>query len=322
MVIVTRVRRLGELEFLVGAGQDSHRDIERARASTQPELRAAEGSIVSAVTREHGFTRVDREPRPSAWVDCLDKLHSEPFYREYKERVRAILCPRPTGTYLELGSGVGTDAMALEAKVIGVDRSLTMSRESLSRGLSMSVVADADALPLPTGLVDGCWSDRTFQHLARPQQALEELIRVMKAGATIVVVDPDYGTQAIEFPDQVLARKVLDFRSRCALRNGTLAHQMKERFVEAGLEDVVVEERTLLVRDPASIDNVMGLRSWARAALAQGLMSDAEVQRWEALYDELVAEGRFFWSVSFFITSGRKPLARPSDATGAVASHT
>ena len=133
--------------------------------------------IGTVQTRHHGFTRVDEDVRPTAWVECLDKLHSEPFYREYKARVRAILSPRPTGLYLEVGAGVGTDAMAIGAEVIGIDRSLTMCRESRARGLEMSVVADAEALPLPSGLVDGCWSDRTFQHLADPRRAFGELIR-------------------------------------------------------------------------------------------------------------------------------------------------
>jgi hypothetical protein len=66
----------------------------------------------------------------------------------------------------------------------------------------------------------------------------------------------------------------------------------------------------LIVRDPASVANVMGLRSWARTASVRGMMSDAEVHRWETLYDKVVAEGSFLWSVSFFITSGRKRAAQ------------
>jgi len=256
---------------------------------------------------EHGFTRVDREARPADWVECLDKLHGEPFYRAYKERVREILAPRPAGLYLEVGAGVGTDASALGAKVIGIDRSSTMCREARARGQRLSVVADAEALPLPSGLVDGCWSDRTFQHLARPRRALHELVRVMKPGATIVLVDPDYGTQAMVLPDQPIAQKVFDFRARHALRNGTLAHQMGRCFVEANLHDVSVEERTLIVRDPTAVDNVMGLRSWARAAQKGGSINEVEAQRFETSYDEVVARGSFRWSVSFFITSGRKP---------------
>jgi SAM-dependent methyltransferase len=262
------------------------------------------------VTRHHGFTGVDEEPMPAAWAACLDKLHAEPFYRDYKARVRAILAPQTTGLYLDVGAGVGTDALRLKAKVIAVDKSLTMCRESRARGQMMTVAGDAEALPLLSGLVDGCWSDRTFQHLANPRRALEELTRVMKAGATIVVVDPDYGTQAIHFPDERLASQVLSFRAQHALRHGTLAHDMGKMFVEAGLEDVGVEEKRLIVRDPASVDNVMGLRSWARTARERGVMNEDDVDRWETMYDQVVAEGTFCWSVSFFITRGRKPILR------------
>ncbi len=257
----------------------------------------------------HGFTRVDEDVHPAAWVACLDKLHAEPFYREYKARIRALLEPQPTGLYLEVGAGVGTDAMALGARVLGVDRSSTMCREARARGLVTSVVADAEALPFPPGLVDGCWSDRTFQHLAHPQRALEELVRVMKAGATLVVADPDYGTQRMEFPDPALASKVLEFRASHALRHGTLAHEMGDHFAGVGLADVSVEERTLVVRDPRSVDNVMGLRSWARTAAARGRLTEIEADRWETAFDAVVAAGRFCWSVTFFLTSGRKPGA-------------
>ncbi|HEV8368815.1 MAG TPA: hypothetical protein VGQ39_12755 [Pyrinomonadaceae bacterium] len=78
-------------------------------------------------TWQHGFARVDEEARPAAWVEVLDQLHREPFYRDYKARVRAILAARPTGIYLEVGAGVGTDAMMLGARVIAVDKSLTMA---------------------------------------------------------------------------------------------------------------------------------------------------------------------------------------------------
>ena len=77
--------------------------------------------------------------------------------------------------------------------------------------------------------------------------------------------------------------------------------------VSAGLHCVSVEEKRLSVNDPLSLDNVLGLRSWARTASERGIMSDDEAGRWERLYDQVVAEGKFLWSVSFFITSGRKP---------------
>jgi len=91
---------------------------------------------------------------------------------------------------------------------------------------------------------------------------------------------------------------------------------MAGRFVEAGLERVSVETRPLIVRDPVSVDNVMGLRSWARAASVQDFMADDGMKRWETLYDEVVAQRTFRWSVTCFITSGRKPGVRRGDAAG------
>ncbi len=46
------------------------------------------------------------------------------------------------------------------------------------------------------------------------------------------------------------------------------------------------------------------------------MMNHAEVERWESLYDQVVAEGKFLWSVSFFITSGRKPGVRRRRLSG------
>jgi SAM-dependent methyltransferase len=256
---------------------------------------------------DHGFTRVDESSRPAALVECLDTLHTHPFYRQYKARVREILRPLRAGLYLEVGAGVGTDAMIPGVNVIALDKSLTMCREARARGQRMVIAAEAEALPLPSNTVDGCWADRTFQHLDAPVVALRELTRVMKPEATIVVVDPDYGTQAMDFPDRRLADQVLSFRADSMLRNGTLAHQMPEWFVDVGLECERAEEHRLVVRDPASLDGVLGLRSWARTAAERGTMTYDEATRWEALYDQVVAEGRFSWSVSFFVTAGRKP---------------
>ena len=42
-------------------------------------------------------------------------MHREPFYRDYQDRIRAILAPRTAGLYLEVGAGVVADSMGLVA---------------------------------------------------------------------------------------------------------------------------------------------------------------------------------------------------------------
>src|ERR1700693_4934623 len=127
------------------------------------------------------------------------------------------------------------------------------------------------------------------------------MMRVTRLAGRIVVVDPDYDTQVMEFPDQELARRVLRFRADHGLRHGTRAHRMPAMFREAGLESVSGEPMTLMVRDPTAVDNVMGLRTWARSARSAGLLEAGDVTRWEELYDAAGAGGRFLYAGTLFI---------------------
>jgi len=258
------------------------------------------------MTIKHAFEAIDSAVDPESWVGVLDQLHEHPFYRGYKARLREILEPRCDGRYLEVGAGQGADSLGLGAWVVGLDKALTMCRAMRARKVR-AVAGLAEELPLESDYFDACWADRTFQHLARPKRALEELVRVTKPGGCIVVVDPDYGTQTLEFPDQDLARRVLDYRADHMLRNGRMARHAAAMFVRAGLRSVEVEPRTLMVRDPESLQRVLGLRSWPRSASRAGFFTLEEVDRWEALYDEVARTGAFCWSITFFTSWGLKP---------------
>jgi ubiquinone/menaquinone biosynthesis C-methylase UbiE len=254
---------------------------------------------------------VDRQANPQAWVQCLDTLHQEPFYQTYKARVRILLAPKPNQHFLELGGGTGADARTLlqmtAARVVMLDVSKTMIREARQRGLPNVLVGDGICLPFASASFDGCWADRTFQHLPQPMATLQELVRVLRPGGRIVVVDPDYDTQVVSVTDQALARRIRHYRADTNLQNGTLAHQMLRLFIAAGLRDVQVEAMTLVIQDPTAVDNVMGLRTWAASAHRRGALPEEDVVRWEQATDEAIAQGYFLYAVTFFLTSGVKP---------------
>jgi SAM-dependent methyltransferase len=259
----------------------------------------------------HPFESVDTQEEPEAFIRALDLISRDPFYISYKNRITELLCVRPEGVYLDVGAGTGDDARRLietsGAAVVAVDFSRRMAAEAARRGLRSSVTADAVSLPFADGACDGCWSDRTFQHLADPDRALREIIRVTRSSGRILIVDPDYDTQVMEFPDQDLARRVLRFRAEQGLRNGSLARHMPAVFAAHGLTGISVETRTLIVHDPTALDNVFGLRSWGASARAAGYLANGDVIRWETGFDETVAAGQFMWSVTFFLTAGVKP---------------
>ena len=64
---------------------------------------------------------------------------------------------------------------------------------------------------------------------------------------------------------------------------------------------------TVVFRDPRALDNAMGLRDWATFAHKCGLIEAHEVKAWERALDEAIAERRFLYSFTLFITAGHKP---------------
>ena len=262
------------------------------------------------VRKGHAFEDVDAQPDASSWVEVLDRVRLEPQYEAYKRRVAELLCPQPGQRYLEVGTGNGSDALAVaerfDVSVVGVDVSETMVAEARRRGLTEALVADAHELPFEDESFAGAWSDRTFQHLTTPATALRELVRVTSKRGAIVVADPDYDTQVVSVRDQELAHRVLRFRADQLLRNGTLAHQMPRLFAEAGLSNVRVEALPVVLRDPTALDNVMGLRDWASVAHERGVLGAEEAERWEQEIGDAVDGGYFLYAFTVFITAGAR----------------
>ncbi|MEU6378789.1 methyltransferase domain-containing protein [Streptomyces sp. NPDC046909] len=267
----------------------------------------------------HGFTSVDTQPRPGDWVQVLDRVGAEPFYAAYKQRLEELLRPVEGARLLEVGAGTGDAALALRsrwrAEVVAVDSSLTMIEQARARGLAHAVVADGHQLPFRTDYFDGVWADRVLQHVADPDRVLDELLRVLRPGGRIALADPDYDTQVLDIDDQDLARRVLRFRADVLLRNGTLAHHHAGLLAARGLDDITVEARTLIVRDPSAVDNVMGLRTWAHTAATHDHLTPEEANRFVSRFDEAVGAGRFTYAVTFFLTAGTKSSARRTGTT-------
>jgi len=236
-----------------------------------------------------------------------------PFVQAYRQRTLELLEVAPSARpaqeatnrarLLDVGCGTGEDTRALPGRGVGLDASAVMIGEAAGRGGAF-VRGDAHALPFPDGTFEGCRADRTFQHLADPERALAELVRVTRPGGRVVVVDPDQETIVVDGVDLAIVRRVKQFRCDAGLRHGDLAHRLPRLFRAAGLIDVAVEGSTLVLDDP---DDAFGFATWARAMHDRGLLEAPDVERFEADVRASAAAGDFLYAVTFFITSGRTP---------------
>lgn len=263
------------------------------------------------------WSALDRTADPSAFVGYLDLVSGLDAVQAYKRQTYELLDLHPGDRVLDVGCGAGDDARALAervapmGRVVGVDASAAMVDESRRRsdGLGLPVeyhAGDAHCLDFADGAFDGARADRVFQHLADPEQALAELIRVTKPGGRIVVADPDWGTLVVDAADRATTQAALTEVS-AAIRNPWMGRQLYGLFRRAGLADVAVAAGGAPITDYAQADQNFHLGEGLARARTNGLVTAEAAENWTRDLEEATAAERFFCSLTAFIATGRRP---------------
>ncbi|MGH2616112.1 MAG: methyltransferase domain-containing protein [Thermomicrobiales bacterium] len=263
-----------------------------------------------------GFSDVDRDSDPLALIHALDLRTGAPFHLDYKQRALALLGLHAGDQGLDIGCGTGEDVCQMAGLVCpggratGVDASETMIAEARRRhvGIELPVafhVGEAEALPFADASFDGCLAIRTFQHLANPQRALGEMIRVARPGGRLVVIDPDHDTAVIDASERSLMRRFLKFRAD-TIRNGGIAHHMPALFKERGLLEVSVIPMTEVRTGYAEVEAASHFEGGIRIAHDVGVLTDEEADRLVSGMRSAADAGRFLTAMTYFLTVGRK----------------
>jgi ubiquinone/menaquinone biosynthesis C-methylase UbiE len=265
---------------------------------------------------QSGFSDVDRDADPLALIHQLDLRSGAPFHIAYKQHAIGLLHLREGDRVLDIGCGTGDDVHLLAQRVgasgraIGIDVSEEMIAEARIRHAGSALpftflAGDAADLPFADACFDGCLAIRTFQHLVDPHGALAEMVRVVRPGGRLVVVDPDHDTAVIDVADRSLARKFLNFRAD-TIRNGGIAHQMSSLFKACGLLDVAVIPMTEVRTDYAEVEAASHYEGGIRIAHEMGVLTAGEAQTLVCTMREAADAGRFLSAMTYFLTVGRK----------------
>ena len=237
---------------------------------------------------------------------------------DFKRKSYARMNIQSGDSVLDVGCGPGSDTIHLAplvgtaGEVIGVDYDEDMVAQANQRALEAGLVAwvkheqgnAAASLPFPEARFDSSRSERLLQHLICPERALSEMARVTKPNGWVVVLDTDWATLSINSSLPEIERRIVQYSNENCLNNGYSGRRLAQLFRGQGLRDISIEVLAYQMTDYALGREVIVLDHRETEALAGGVITPDELNRWHMDLEQLHREESFFASFNLVLVAG------------------
>lgn len=272
---------------------------------------------------DKGFHRVDEQPDPSYLIRGMEQTAGFPAVVELRARERAHLAPRPGDALLDVGCGIGDVARSVAAavapngRVVGIDASESMLAVARQRAAADGLQAtfragDAMALDEPDESFDLCRSERVLQWLPDLTAAVGEMVRVLRPGGRLSLIDTDWRTFTVDLPDLELPLALSAALVREKGEPRTAGARLLNLCRDAGLVDLQAHAATHVWDrwDPdreAAPAGFFPLDVAFRGLEDQGLLDTATVDALVEQVESVARADRFFMTLTMIGVTARKP---------------
>jgi ubiquinone/menaquinone biosynthesis C-methylase UbiE len=246
-------------------------------------------------------------------VEVLDLIAAKPAVQSLKAWALTALAPAPGEAALDVGCGTGEDVLAFAGLVgptgraVGVEPSPGLRAEAMKRTAdSVELVdGDASALPFAAGTFDVVRCERVLQHIGEPETAVGELVRVLKPGGRIALIDTDWQTAILHPADpDVLERMVANFLSQAA--NPYSGRRLRGLLAGAGL--TIQDETAATWIEPQSGATGEFVAMMASTSAAAGAITQEEADRFFAGVADAAERGAFHLSLTMYAVAAAKAV--------------
>ena len=279
----------------------------------------ADGTALNDTRFVSPFTQVDDTPADirQELADYLDRLAALPGIQRVRRVARAALDIHAGQRLLDAGCGAGEEARELarltgpDGEVTAIDLSSDLVTAARRRDEGSGVryaVGDIAALDFPDATFDSVRTERVLQHLADPDAAIAELIRVTVPGGRVCLVDTDWESFLVDgMPGDVFSE--LQRRGRELNVIKPAGRQLRGRLVRAGLTAVTAEPVPIPISDRRTAETLHPFLNPAllgRIARIPGELAGP----WFSALDDALARDEFLAVLTIWVVTGVKPAVR------------
>lgn len=249
-------------------------------------------------------------------IRLLEKAYRGSDFVKRRLATLEALAPRAGETIVDVGNGLGhltielSRAVGDAGEVIGVDPSVDMRSAAASQceGLPNVRILDGTAavLPLDDGSADRAASLQVFEYLSDIPGALLEIRRVLRPGGRLVVGDLHWDSwiwHSLEPARMTAMMKAWDHHLADRCVPAKLPHLMQKAGYEVELIRPLVVLDTVCRQDGLAM---MLLNLMQAYAIQHDLVDELTARSWADEQRHLAADGRFFFSLTHFVVSGRR----------------
>ena len=256
-----------------------------------------------------GYQRVDDDPNADVLIATMDGTAGWDATLRLRAWERAHLGLAHGERLLDVGCGLGEAALGLAqdlgdaGEVVGVDVSERMLRVARSNAGAARcrvrfTVGDACRLDEPDDSFDAARSERTLQWLSDPAAAVAEIVRVVRPGGRVSLIDTDWSTFTIHVGDDALTALVRDGMRMERNRASNVGRRLHDLVGAAGCVPLARTEatQTWTTWDPDESPAPIGcfsMESLADDLVARGRLGTADRRRFVSTIHDAARRGQF-----------------------------
>ena len=233
-----------------------------------------------------------------------------------RQRTLEVLSLKSGERVLDVGCGVGflTHGMALKVgeagQIIGIDKNPEMISHAQKRCESLRQtgfhVGDAAQLPAENETVDAVSCTQVLLYVTDVSKVLSEMMRVLKPGGRIVIVETDWRGVVLNSADDDLTKQIFAAWDS-AVPSPNLPVHLRTLLKKHGFSKIQVEAVPILNTEYSPSNFSHGMMEWiTKNAEKQGVFNKTQRKVFLADLEERGRSDSYFFCVNRFLFSAKK----------------